>query len=110
MHWTTNRVNPAVAARTAMPGMTRQATAAPIGSRSPSQLRTRDMPQRNPSTQRDATKNDKDDDEDEKDDDDRETLFGRGIDDDDDGADDGSTDPHDDKAADDEPDDEKKRR
>jgi hypothetical protein len=75
MQWTTNRVNPAVAARTAMPGMTRQATtAAPIGSRS--QLRTRDMTQRNAPAQRGATKA-ADEDDDKKDDDDRESLFSR---------------------------------
>lgn len=94
MHWTTNRVNPAVAARTAMPGMTRQATAtAPIGSRG-AQFRAAEM-QRGAPAQRGAEKAADDDPDDEKDDD-RETLFARGEDDDDDGADDGNTSPDDD--------------
>lgn len=98
MQWTSNRVNPAVAARTAMPGTTRQATStAPIGSRG-AQFRAAEM-QRGAPAQRGAKKAADDDPDDEKDND-RETLFGRGQDDDDDGADDGNTSPDDDKPAD----------
>lgn len=106
IEWSTNR-NPA-AARTAVPGTTRQSNAtAPIGSRG-AQFRAASMQRGAPIPRGAATKADDDPDKDE--DDDKESLFGRGVDDDDDGLDDSNTNDTDpENPDDDEKPDEKKK-
>ncbi len=82
IQWSTNRVNPAVAARTAMPaGTTRQANA--MASRA--QFRAAEVQRGAPTvTQRGAATDDKDDDEKKPE---KEPLFGRDEDPNDDGLD-----------------------
>lgn len=104
INWSTNRVNPAVAARTAIPGMTRQSTAtAPIASRGASA----EMQRRGAPAQRGAAKDE---------DKDKESLFNRDEDKDkdkdkdkdDDGLGDANTAPDDDGKDDDSKDDDRK--
>jgi hypothetical protein len=93
MKWSTNRVNPAVAARTTMPGMTRQSTAARA------QFRPADMQRGAALAQRGAAKDE---------DKDKESLFNRDEDKDkdEDDLDEAAIAP-DDNETDDEPDEDK---
>lgn len=106
INWSTNRINPAVAARTALPGTTRQSTTtAPMASRG-AQFRAADLQQGAPA-QRGAAKDDDDKDK-------KESLFNRDEDkdkdkdEDEDGLGDANTDPDDSKDDDDRKDDDGK--
>lgn len=104
IQWSTNRVNPAVAARTAMPGTTRQSTgAAPIASRG-AQFRAAQMQRGAPTATQRADKPDDDEDDDKKPK--KEPLFSRDEIQDDDGLDDENT-PDDNKTDGEDEDDDK---
>lgn len=97
INWSTNRVNPAVAARTALPGNTRQsAAAAPIATRG-AQLRSAALSRSTAATIQRA-----DDDEDDKKDPKKEPLLSR-----EEGQDEDGLDNPDDNETDDDPDEDK---